>query len=426
MSILNRAVENYLWEIGKWIWIVQEMRQYRLFLGRELTTAPLRDVRHIVLTVCGTSENYSVNPQLAMIEFKRKFLSDDAIPYFIAEIGINHNGSVVLAKKMIDASAKAGASAVKFQKRDIECLLLPGVSIPEPTGYLSMNENDIPDETRAFGTWTYPDKRLEFSDEQHVELKRFAEDLGIDYIVSPWETNSVDFLERQHAKVLKVASIDATNYLFCEYIASKGIPTLVSTGMSDYSELQTTWEIFSRANCPMMFLHCTSAYPCPIDDKHLRCIPVLQKLFDTDVGFSGHGIGPEGTLGAIVLGARVIEKHVTLSRQMSGPDQAASLEFDELGRLIESSRKVIRALGTARKAFQSSEQILHSVLVKRIVTATAIRPDEAIKSHHLKTVVTNNDKGLLPKEYPRILGRTVKFHLKPNHVLLEQDLSDED
>ena len=283
-----------------------------------------------------------------MSGFKSKYLKSEDTPYFIAEIGINHNGHMDLAKRMIDASKDAGADAVKFQKRDIALLVREGVEIPKPTGYLSADENDLPSESKAFGTWTYPDERLEFTDEQYGELMEYCRSKDIEFIVSPWEENSVDFLVGNGARVIKVASIDATNYQFCEYLASKGIPTIVSTGMADYAELQVTWEIFEKAGCPMMFLHCTSAYPCPVEDKHLRVIPVLQTMFGEDVGFSGHGVGVEGTLGAVALGANVVEKHVTLSRAMSGPDHAASLEFDEFAELVQMSRNMTLALGHAR------------------------------------------------------------------------------
>ncbi len=355
--------------------------------------------------------------------FKQKYLKKGPQPYFIAEIGINHNGRMELAKRMIDASAKAGADAVKFQKRDVSMLVLPGVMIPVPTGYLSKDEHDMPSEKKAFGTWTYPDMRLELTDKQHLELWKHAESKGLDYIVSPWEEGSIEFLVKHKAKVIKLASIDATNYHFCETIASKGVPVIVSTGMSDYSDLQQTWEIFAKARCPMMFLHCTSAYPCPIEDKHLRCIPVLQQMFEGDVGFSGHGIGFEGTLGAVAFGANVIEKHVTLSRKMSGPDQAASLEFHELEQLIAMSRNMNLALGHIRKRFLPSEAVLHGVLVKRIVTAKPVKAGEALKRSMVRTVVTKDTKGFLPNQYYRLLGATVHRNLPANHVLLQEDIS---
>jgi N,N'-diacetyllegionaminate synthase len=354
--------------------------------------------------------------------FKEKFLKADSAPYFIAEIGINHNGVFELAQRMIDASKDSGADAVKFQKRNLEALVMPGVEIETPTGYLSIDENDMPTEEKAFGTWTYPDKRLELEDEQILDLWKYSESKGLDFIVSPWEERSVDFLAENQAKVIKLASIDAANYQFCEYIAAKKIPVIVSTGMSNWQQLKTTYKIFKEADCPMMFLHCTSAYPCPIDDKHLNCLPIMRDIFEIDVGFSGHGVGFEGTLGAIALGARVVEKHVTLSRKMSGPDQSASLEFGEFNKLIQQSGNMVRAMGNARKDFLPSEEVLHGVLVKKIVTTKPIKKGDTIQSNMIQTIVTKQKGGLLPDKYYYVLGAPAVKDLPKNHILEIGDL----
>ncbi len=351
--------------------------------------------------------------------FKEKYLKPGKYPYFIAEIGINHNGQMDLAKRMIDASKDAGAAAVKFQKRNFETLLLPGAVIPEPTGYLSKDENDLPTEEKAFGKWTYPDKHLEFTDDQVLQLWKYAESKDLDFIMSPWEENSVDFLVDNNAKVIKLASIDTTNYQFCEYISSKGIPTIVSTGMCSLEQLDTVWNVF---NCPMMFLHCTSSYPSPLEDKNLNCIPYMRDIFNMDIGFSGHGVGFEGTLGAVALGANVVEKHVTLSKKMSGPDQAASLEFADFAELIRMSNNVVTALGNSDKEFLESEKVLHGVLSKRIVTSCMIKKDTVITGDMLRTVVIKKEGGLLPKYYYDVVSSIALKDLPPFHIIEEQDI----
>ena len=356
------------------------------------------------------------------MSFKEKFLKNDPAPYFIAEIGINHNGIIDLAKRMIDLSKESGADAVKFQKRDFQALLLNGVEVEEPTGYLSKNENDLPSEDMAFGTWTYPDKRLEFTDKQVIELWHYSESLGLDFIISPWENNSVDFLARNNAKVIKLASIDTSNYQFCEYIAKKKIPVIASTGMTTYEEMKVVWRIFQEFDCPLMLLHCTSAYPSPIEDKHLNCIPKIQNMFKSDVGFSGHALGFEGTLGAVSLGANVIEKHVTLSRKMSGPDQSASLEFDEFKKLVTMANNIVKALGKDEKKFLKSEEVLHGVLARRIVTNLEIKKGETITGDMVQTVVTKQDGGLLPKKYYEVIGSVARYDLKKNHILEYSDI----
>ena len=357
------------------------------------------------------------------MSFKKKYLSDNDSIYFIAEIGINHNGVFDLAIQMIDESKKSGASAVKFQKRDPKCLLLEGVEVEVPTGYLSQSPNDLPDESKAFGSWDYPDTRLEFTDEQHLELWKYSEKLGMDYIVSPWDENSLDFLVKNKAKVIKIASIDTSNFWFMELVASKRIPVIASVGMCNWAEINTTWQIFEKAGCPLMFLHCVSAYPSELKDKNLNCIPILQNLFNEDVGFSGHGTGATGTLGAVALGADVIEKHVTLSRAMSGPDQNASLQFDEVESLIEESNNTKVALGTTNKIFQESEAVLHGVLTKKIILSKSVKKGDSFSHDNIRTVVTKSNEGLLPNKYYEVLNKVASKDLSKNHVLENSDLS---
>ena len=342
-------------------------------------------------------------------------------PYMIAEIGINHNGYFDLAKKMIEESSKAGASAVKFQKRNIESLVLPGVVIEKPTGYLSKDEFDLPDEEKAFGTWTYPDTRLEFSNDKFLELWKYSEQLGLDFIVSPWEENSVDFLVESGARAIKLASIDNSNYQFCEYIANKGLPTIISTGMSGYENINIIYEIFKKANCPFIFLHCTSAYPSNFEDKHLSCIPVMSKMYDMQVGLSGHAVGIEGTLAGIALGAKIIEKHVTLNRSMSGPDHSASLNFDEFKELVEKGNNVYRALGSAKKRFLSSEKILHDVLIRKIAAVKNIKKGEKIDKSMINTFVTKSETGLKANQFYNVIGSTAKRDISKYDVIEKND-----
>ena len=356
------------------------------------------------------------------MSFKKKYLKNDPHPYFIAEIGINHNGIIELAKKMIEEAKNSGADAVKFQKRDISYLVDPNTSIKVPTGYLSKNENDLPTENKAFGTWTYPDSRLEFDDKTYKDLILFSENLGLDFIVSPWEEKSVDFLEENNSKVIKIASIDAINYQFINYIAKKKIPTIVSTGMCSYDQLIITHDIFKRNKCPMMFLHCTSAYPCPIEDKNLEVIKVMRSLFDEDIGFSGHGTGIEGTMAAVALGANVVEKHVTLSRQMSGPDQNASLEFAEFKDLVRLSNNVVKALGSSHKKLKDSEVTLKNILEKKFITTRDLSMGEKINQDMIRTVVTSSEKGIAPENFYMILNARTCTKILKNTIITFDDL----
>ena len=208
-------------------------------------------------------------------------------------------------------------------------------NLGKSTGYLSKPENDINHKSKKFGTWVYPDLRLELTDSDYKKLKIYSKKLKIDFIVTPWDENSFKSLLKIGVDYFKIASIDANNYHFCEFIAKHKKPTIISTGMCTYKEILKTQKIFQRYKTPHIFLHCTSAYPSDERDKNLNCIPKLKKILGEEVGFSGHGTGIIGAAGATILGAKVIEKHVTLNKKMLGPDHAASLEFDTFKSLVD-------------------------------------------------------------------------------------------
>lgn len=355
------------------------------------------------------------------MNFKKKYLSKDQFPYFISEIGINHNGYLNLALKMIKLSKKAGFNAVKFQKRDINDILNFGLTPKKSNGYLSKNEADIKKATIKFGGWVYPDTRLELSSKDYYKIKKLCKKIGIDLIVTPWDEESVDFLKKLGVKALKIASIDANNYQFCQYVAKNKIPTIISSGMCTVEELMITNKIFNKHKCPHMFMHCTSAYPSNERDKHLNCIPLLRKKLKCEIGFSGHGKGIAGSVGSIALGANVIEKHSTLNKKMLGPDHSASLEFSELKRLIDEGKKVYLAMGTSKKIFRNSEKILHSILIKKLVARKNIKKGTKLKEIHIKPTIVYSDKGYLPKEYFKILNKTTKKDLKIGHIFSNND-----
>ena len=348
-----------------------------------------------------------------------KFYKD---PYIISEIGINHNGYLSLVKKLIKSSVDSGANAVKFQKRDVIDLVNDQSKLKKAKGYLSKHEKDINHSSPKFGAWTYPDVRLELSDNDYKKIKNYCTKLKVDLVVTPWDERSVDFLVKLGVKYLKIASIDAINYHFCEYVAQKRKPTIISTGMSTYKEILKTQKIFNKYRTPHIFLHCTSAYPSRNSDKNLKCIPKLRSLLKEDVGFSGHGIGSVGAAGAVALGAKVVEKHVTLSRKMLGPDHAASLEFHEFKTMVDLSRGIKDALGSDNKKFLKSEKILHDVLIRKFVTRKNVKKGEKINFNNVKTAVTYSKGGILPKEYLNIIGKSFKKNISANFVFNFKDI----
>ncbi len=344
------------------------------------------------------------------IKFKKE-------PYVIAEIGINHNGIFKLAKKLIYESKKAGADAVKFQKRDADELVNDLSKLGKSTGYLSKNENDIHHKSKKFGTWVYPDLRLELNDNEYRKLKKYCKKLKLDFIVTPWDENSFNSLLKIGVDYFKIASIDANNYHFCEFVAKHKKPTIISTGMCTYNEILETQKIFKKHKTPHIFLHCTSAYPSDERDKNLNCIPKLKKILGEEVGFSGHGTGIIGAAGATILGAKVIEKHVTLNKKMLGPDHAASLEFDTFKYMVETIRKLKISLGSSEKKFLKSEKTLHNVLIRKFVSRKFIKKNQKISFDNVKTALVHSKKGILPKEYYKILGRRAKKEIKKGQIL---------
>ena len=348
--------------------------------------------------------------------FKLKYLSKSEYPYFISEIGINHNGRVSLALEMIRESKKVGFDAVKFQKRDARDLLNYNIKTQKPIGYLSKSKNDIPKTSTKFGKWVYPDTRLELKEKDYKKIKILCKKIKIDLIITPWDEKSVDFVQKLGVKVIKIASIDANNFHFCNYVAKKKMPTIISSGMCTYEDLKSTQKIFKKYKTPHMFLHCTSSYPSEEKDKNLLCIPYLKKILKCDIGFSGHGKGLAGSVGAIALGASVVEKHSTLNRNMAGPDHAASLEFKDLKKLIILSKKVKESLGKPIKKLHNSERILHSILSRRLVARNNILSGKKLKLSDIKPALIYKKKGLETNELFKILNKKIKKNLPKGHI----------
>jgi N-acetylneuraminate synthase len=261
--------------------------------------------------------------------------------YIIAEIGINHNGDIEIAKQLIEMSAEAGCNAVKFQKRT------PELCVP-------IEQRNVMRET-PWGEMTYMDYRyrVEFDENQYSLLAEFASSLGLDLFASPWDVDSVDFLEKMKHPVIKVASASITDIELLKKIASKKIPVIMSTGMSTMQEIEKAVETLGTHN--LLIAHSTSAYPCEPKELNLKMIPVLQEKFGVPVGYSGHETGLQTTVAATVLGACFVERHVTLDRSMWGSDQAASVEPQGMQKLVRDIRIVEQALGDGIKKVYDSE-----------------------------------------------------------------------
>ena len=270
--------------------------------------------------------------------------------FLIAEIGINHNGDLAIAKQLIDAAADAGFDAVKFQKRTLDVVY-------------SKELLDGPRESPWGTTQREQKEGLEFSKDQYEEIDRYCREREIQWTASAWDLDSQDFIASFNVSFNKVASPMLGHRPLLNKIAAEGKLTYISTGMSTLEEIEEVVKLFKDKNCPFELMHCNSTYPMKEEDANLSCIPMLREKFNCNVGYSGH----ESSLikvcvAAVALGATSIERHITLDRTMYGSDQAASIEAHSLGNFVESVRAVPKILGTGKKVLSQSEEAVRNKL----------------------------------------------------------------
>ncbi|MBA4349522.1 MAG: N-acetylneuraminate synthase [Thermodesulfovibrio sp.] len=264
-------------------------------------------------------------------------------PYFIAEIGINHNGDIQIAKKLIDTAYACGWNCVKFQRRD------PDICVPEDQkGVL----RDTP-----WGRITYLEykKKIEFDKQGYDVINSYCKLKPIEWAASVWDLVSLDFIIHYNPPFIKIPSAHMTNFLLVEKAAKSGIPLIVSTGMSTLEEVDRCVDILKKYNIDFALMHTNSAYPSPDDEINLNIIKTFIDRYGCIVGYSGHEYGVEASVVAVVLGARIIERHITLDHDMWGTDQKASLEIDGMDKLIRRAKHVGRVLGSSEKKIMNSE-----------------------------------------------------------------------
>ncbi|MFO8036885.1 MAG: N-acetylneuraminate synthase family protein [Anaerolineales bacterium] len=275
------------------------------------------------------------------IKLGDRWVGDGHPTYIIAEIGINHNGDVGIAKQLVDAAAEAGCDAVKFQKRT------PELCVPEeqrdkmrhtPWGYIDYME--------------YRGK-VEFGLDEYEEIADYCQSKDIDWFASSWDQPSVDFMEQFDPIAHKVPSALLTDSALLEKLREQGRPIILSTGMSEMEQIKAAVDLLGTEN--LVIAHCTSTYPCPPKQLNLRMIQTLRDMYPCPIGYSGHEVGLPTTVAAVTLGAGLVERHITLDRAMWGSDQAASVEPGGMRRLVKYIRVVEEALGDGVKTVYESE-----------------------------------------------------------------------
>ena len=275
--------------------------------------------------------------------FDKNFKTGKSHIYITAEIGINHNGDIEIAKDLIKNSKSAGVDAVKFQKRTIDTVYSEEV----------LNQY----RESPWGTTQREKKEgLEFSYEEYCEIDNYCKELDIDWYASAWDLESQDFLNQFDMPVNKVASAMTTNIEFLNRVAQDNKPTFISTGMCTVEEIKTAVDIFNQNNCEFVLMHTNSEYPSREEKLNLKMIDTLKEEFNCNVGYSGHESSVSPSLVAATLGAVSIERHITLDRSMYGSDQAASLEYPGMKNLVDTVRKLNLIIGDGKKVITDIEQ----------------------------------------------------------------------
>lgn len=327
----------------------------------------------------------------------------------IAEAGVNHNGSLDMAKQLIDAAAEAGVDYVKFQTFKTENLVSKRAT---RANYQRQNLDDA-DQSQFCML-----KQLELSIENHYELISYCKEKNISFLSTAFDFESMDFLASLNLGIWKIPSGEITNYPYLKRVAQYGIQTILSTGMSDLSEVEAAMNVllkFGLTREQIIVLHCNTEYPTPMNDVNLKAMNVIAEKLNVCVGYSDHTMGLEIPIAAVAMGAKVIEKHFTLNRELKGPDHKASLEPDELKAMVTAIRNVEMALGDGIKKESNSEKSNKPMARKSIVAAIPIKCGEVFSEGNI-TVKRPGD-GLSPMAWEQVLGQLARKDFQPDDLI---------
>ncbi len=349
-----------------------------------------------------------MKPNKKKIQIDSRLIGDDQPTYIIAEIGINHNGSADIARQLIDVAASAKVDAVKFQKRHLP----------------SLYHEDVLDDTLRYEQnfqYMIPILReVELCEEEFIDLKNYCEQSGLEFLCTPFDLNSVEFLASLNVNAYKIASADLTNLELIDYVADKHKPMLVSTGMSYWSEIEKAVHLLQQKKVLFALLHCRSVYPVWPREVNLRMINKLSQ-FGHPVGYSGHDIGITIPLIAASMGACIIEKHITLDKKTKGPDHKISLEPHELKRLVRDIRVADQAVGRQNRSLLRGEVLNRELFGKSLMAARDIYAGTRIAHDMIK--IQGPGKGLAPSRIDNLIDRVIRRDLKKGEFFLEEDVN---
>ena len=315
--------------------------------------------------------------------------------FIIAEAGVNHNGKLDLALKLCDSAKKSGVDAIKFQTWKTENI------VTMTTNLASYQESNISNGKISQFEML---KKLELSYNDFVTIKDYCEKIGIIFLSTPDDRESLVFLIKLGINFIKVGSGEVNNTPFLREIGSTKMPVVLSTGMSNLGEVERAYNTLIEAGTPKIsLLHCTSNYPCPMDEVNLTAMITLRDAFKCEVGYSDHTEGIEISIAAVALGAEIIEKHFTLDKSMEGPDHKASLDPMELTEMVKAIRNIEKAMGNGVKKANKSEKEIEKVIKKKIVASKNISKGEIFSN--LNITVKRSDNGLSAEFWDLVKGR---------------------
>ena len=343
------------------------------------------------------------------IDIDNKTIGIDQPCYIIAEIGVNHNGNLSIAKKLIDAAIETGADAVKFQKRNLESL------------YRKESLENPNSESQGFEILLAELKEIELSQEDYFDIVNYCKERKITFLCTPWDIPSVNFLEELGIPAYKIASGDMTNFPLIKYISKTGKLMIISTGMSKIEEVEKMVSFVKTLNRQFVLLHANSTYPSPIESLNVNLIPEYKKKFDVQIGFSDHETGIIGSLTAANIGAVIIERHITLDKKMKGLDHSSSLEPNEFKELVTMIRLSEKAKGKPIKKMTRAEVLQREVVSKSIVCMSDIDKGELFSDNNME--VKGPEKGLSAQYFFDIIGKKSSRKIKKGEYLLEEDMN---
>ncbi len=345
--------------------------------------------------------------------FNYQAIKEGKVPYVIAEIGANHNGDMALAKKMIDSAVECGADAVKFQSWTNKSLICKQE--------YDANQSYDDDPKKHFGSLQEMVDKYYLRTEQHFELKRYCDEIGVDFCSTPFSLAEADLLEELDVPFYKIASMDINHWPLLRHVAKKGKPVIISTGMSDLSEIDEAVRVLEEAGAKeIVILHCIAIYPPKLEDIHLNNIPTLASAFGYPVGFSDHSIGSAIPLASVALGASVIEKHFTLDKGLEGWDHAISANPSEMKEICSGAKSIVASLGSTRRTVSEAELEKRDKFRRSLVLRREMKAGEAITMEDLDFKRPGTE--IPPNQLEFVVGRRLRKDLHSDDLLRWEDM----